>query len=356
MISIGIDVHKNRCVATIKQESRRKLEQSSFDNTTHGITSFILHIKRTYGKNVQAVCESTANYWIRLHDALEDNGIDTVLAHPAKTKIIAQAKLKNDKLDSDVLADLLRSDMVYESFVPEKYYRDLRSLVRTRLNRIQSRTKHKNMIYAILAKYDYTQPTIKTFSQKGIQWLHEINLTEVDRMAMDAYLENIEITQKQIDTFETKIAAISNEDTRTRLLMSMPGINYVTALTILSEIVDIKRFATAEKLVSYAGLAPSHRDSDQTQKGGGITKRGSAWLRNAMVEAANTTIRFDPRMESFYSRIAKRRGKQKAKVAAARQMLEIIWHMLSNSEEYRTQNHELTLRKYKKMKLRSKLS
>jgi transposase len=98
--------------------------------------------------------------------------------------------------------------------------------------------------------------------------------------------------------------------------------------TIISEIVDIKRFATAEKLVSYAGLAPSQRQRPNT-KGGGITKRGSAWLRNAMVEAANTTIRFDPRMESFYLRIAKRRGKQKAKVAAARQILEIIWHMLT---------------------------
>ena len=282
MISIGIDVHKNRCVATVKKDTRKKLEQSSFENTTHGITGFIKHVKKTYGKDMQAVCESTANYWIRLHDTLEDNGIDTVLAHPAKTKIIAQAKLKNDKLDSDVLADLLRSDMVYESFVPEKYYRDLRSLVRTRLNRVHSVSKHKNMIYAILAKYDYTQPTIKTFSQKGIRWLHEISLTEVDRMAMDAYLENIEMNQKQIDTFETKIAAISNEDERARLVMTMPGISYVTALTIISEIVDINRFATAEKLVSYAGLAPSHRDSGETQKGGGgITKRGSAWLRNA---------------------------------------------------------------------------
>ena len=144
--------------------------------------------------------------------------------------------------------------------------------------------------------------------------------------------------------------------TRTKLIMTIPGINYVTALTIISEIVDIKRFATAEKLASYAGLAPSHRDSGETQKGGGITKRGSAWLRNAMVEAANTTIRFDPRIESFYFRIAKKRGKQKAKVAAARQMLEIIWHMLTNSEEYRTQNHELTQRKYKKMEIKSQLS
>lgn len=356
MISIGIDVHKNKCVATVKQGSKKKLEQSSFENTTHGIMRFIRHIKKTYGNNTRAVCESTANYWIRLHDTLEENGVDTILAHPAKTKIIAQAKLKNDKLDSEVLADLLRADMVYESFVPEKYYRDLRSLVRVRLNRVQNASKHKNIIHAILAKYDYTQPTIKTFSQKGIKWLKEIKLTETDRMAMNAYLDNIEMTQRQIDEFETKIAAISNEDERTRLIMTIPGINYVTALTIISEIVDIHRFATAEKLVSYAGLAPSHRDSGETQKGGGITKRGSAWLRNAMVEAANTTIRFDPRMESFYSRIAKRRGKQKAKIAAARQMLEIIWHMLTNMEEYRTQNHELTQRKYKRMKDKSHMS
>ncbi|MEO9309386.1 MAG: hypothetical protein ABI337_03725 [Nitrososphaera sp.] len=72
------------------------------------------------------------------------------------------------------------------------------------------------------------------------------------------------------------------------------------------------------------------------------------------MEAANTTIRLDPRMKSFYLRIAKRMGKQKAKIAAARQILEIIWHMPSNMEEYRTQNHELTLQK--KMESKSQTS
>ncbi len=132
--------------------------------------------------------------------------------------------------------------MVYESFVPEKYYRDLRSLVRTRLNRVHNITKHKNMIYAILAKYDYTKPTNQTFSKKGIEWMKTIVLSEIDRMSMDAYLQNIIMNQKQIDIFEAKIATISNEDQRARLIMSIPGINYVTALTIISEIVDIKRF------------------------------------------------------------------------------------------------------------------
>ncbi|MEM3065400.1 MAG: transposase [Candidatus Nitrosotenuis sp.] len=154
IINIGIDVHKRKCVATLKDSSRQILQQVTFDNDSDGITEFIDSIKQRHD-DARAVCESTANYWIRLHDTLEENGIDTILAHPAKTKIIAQAKLKNDKLDSEILADLLRSDMICESFVPDKHYRELRNLVRTRLGLIRTRTTYKNKIHSILAKYEH---------------------------------------------------------------------------------------------------------------------------------------------------------------------------------------------------------
>ncbi|MEM3065399.1 MAG: transposase [Candidatus Nitrosotenuis sp.] len=165
--------------------------------------------------------------------------------------------------------------------------------------------------------------------------------TDTNRMAMDAYLDGI--AMMQIDAFESRMASISTYDDRVRLLMTIPGISYVTAL--ISEIVDISRFATPEKLVAYAGLAPSQRDSGNTRRSGNITKRGSTWIRYAMVEAAHTTIHSDSRIGKFYSRIAARRGPQKAKVAAAKEMLVIIWHMLQNMEPYRTENKELTERK-----------
>lgn len=163
MINTGIDVHKKKCIATIKGDPSQILEQTSFDNNIEQITRFANHLKARYC-NTRTVCESTANYWIRLHDTLEENGIDTILAHPAKTKIIAQAKLKNDKLDSEVLADLLRSDMIYESFVPDSHYRELREL------------------------------------------------SETDRLTMDSYIDGIELLQKQIDTFESHMAALSRAD------------------------------------------------------------------------------------------------------------------------------------------------
>lgn len=132
--------------------------------------------------------------------------------------------------------------------------------------------------------------------------------------------------------------------------MTIPGIDYVTALTVIAEIVDIKRFPTPWKLVAYAGLAPSKRDSGNTTTTGmRMTKQGSAWMRCAMVEAATTTMQLDERLGRFYRRIAGRRGPQKAKVATAKEMLVIIWHMLTRNEKYRTMDREAVERKYKKI-------
>ena len=352
MISIGIDVHKITCVATIKSGRGRKLEQTSFANDGHGMDQFITHVRKRYGRygEIKAVCESTANYWIRLHDELERRGIDTLLAHPAKTKRMAQANLKEDKIDSEILADLLRAGMVYESFVPDRHYRDLRNMARTRLGFVRGVTRHKNKIHAILAKYDCALPMRGMFTKRGMSWLRAALLSDTDRMSVDMHVEAIEMAQRQAARIERRIAQTADEDDRARLLMTIPGISYVTAMTLISEIVDIGRFKTAEKFAAAGGVIPSHRNSASTYRGGGITKQGSVWLRNAIVEASATTIRYDKRMGEIHKRIRKRRGAMKARVAVARHLLEIIWHMLTNNEPYRTQNRELTQRKYKKMK------
>lgn len=240
--------------------------------------------------------------------------------------------------------------MVYESFVPDKEYRELRQLVRTRLDLVTERTVLKNKVHALLAKYEYHCPVSHIFSNKGTEWLKTIDLSWIDRMAVDAYLDALVAIQKQIGIFTAKIAFVSKEDQRVKLLMTIPGIDYFTALTIVSEIVDIKRFSTPWKLVGYAGLAPSKRDSgDAHRNGGHITRQGSKWLRYTIVEAANTSTRCDDRIGRFYKRIAERRGPQKARVAAAKEMLVIIWYMLTKNEPYRTMNREMVERKYKKM-------
>ncbi len=159
----------------------------------------------------------------------------------------------------------------------------------------------------------------------------------------------IETATKHRDAFEREIAATCGDDLRAKLLMAIPGISHVTALGILSEIVDVRRFKTAEKLAAYAGVVPSRRNSGDAVRGGGMTRTGPAWLRYALVNAATTAVRHDERLKGIYERTSKRRGKPKAKVAVARMLDTVIWHMLTNGTEYRTQNEGLTQRKYKHM-------
>ena len=351
MIYIGVDVHKKMCVATVKDDNNKVLLQKDFINSRKGIDGFIKEVKTEFGDRcpITAVCEATGNYWYILHDTLEDNGIDTKVAHPAKTKAIAQAKLKNDKVDSAVLCDLLRADMVYEAYVPDVYYRNMRTLVRLRVDCVRACTKCKNRITAITVKYDEKPPVTSKFGKKGLEWLKKLKVSDIDRIAIDKYLDQLALLKKQINDLEKEMARMCVKDERIELLMSMPGIGFVIALTIIAEVVDMKRFGDAEKLVAYAGLSPSHRSSGDTHRHGHITKTGSAWLRHVMVEAARTSVRYDKRMGDIYKRIGKRQGKMKAMVAVARHMLEICWYMTVSNKPYRTQDKDLTARKLKSM-------
>jgi transposase len=136
---LGIDVGKRKCRAALKDDKGKILDEFFFGNDTNGISNLLSRVKTTETRSTtttvatQAVLESTGNMWIKIHDTLEENGIDTLLANPYKTKIIAEAKIKSDKLDARILSDLLRTNLIYESYVPKQKDRDKRSLVRHRI-------------------------------------------------------------------------------------------------------------------------------------------------------------------------------------------------------------------------------
>ncbi len=199
--------------------------------------------------------------WIRIHDTLEENGIDTILANPYKTKIIAEAKIKSDKLDARILADLLRADLVYESYVPTKEFREKRSLVRHRISLVRNRTILENKVHSLLDKYDYKSDLTDIFGKSGIIWLKTLDVSNIDRLIMNTTLAAIENINLQIDTVSKELAKYGWDSEDVRLLLSMTGIDVFSAMLIATEIVDVKRFCTPWKLVSYAGLAPSTRES-----------------------------------------------------------------------------------------------
>ena len=235
--------------------------------------------------------------------------------------------------------------MIPESFVVNAAQRDMRELTRSRLGLAGDTVAPRNRIHAIVARYPYKRPSCGLFTDGGLEWLQSLSLSETDRLGVDTHLAKLVFLRGRIARYEKRIAEIARDDPRARLLMTIPGIGCITAVTILAEIVDHGRFASAEKLVSYAGLSPKHHNSGETVRTGGITKRGSVWLRTAMVEAAFVAVRHDARIGARYQKLAARIGSMKARVATARVMLEWVWEMLNSGTEYRGIDRELVRRK-----------
>jgi len=211
--------------------------------------------------------------------------------------------------------------------------RELRDLTRLRKSLIEDRSRIKNRVHAILAKngiFDYPNP----FTKKGREFLENIDLSEVDRKLLEINLSIIDKINEEIKEIDRIIQEKAKIDGDALLLTTIPGISYYSALLIKSEIGDINRFPNKFKLISYAGLCPSIRQSGDKEIKGHITKQGSRMLRWILIQCANVAIRHDEYLSNFYLRIKKRRGHNIAIVATARKMLVCIYYMLKRREVY----------------------
>jgi transposase len=330
MMYVGVDVGKRKCSAAMMNAQGRIVKEFDFNNNSHGIAG----LASMLSMNDRVVMESTGPYWLNLYNQLDDLRIPLVLANPLKTKAIASARIKSDKVDARILAHLLRADLIPECYVPPKEMREMRGLVRHRLSIVKLRTMVKNKVHALVDRNGLKHGFSDLFGVAGMQWLRSVELCGLDRLMLDNYLMHLENLNLQIERVDEEITSRASVDGDVRLLLSLKGVNVYGALLIKSEIGSIERFGDYKKLVSWAGLAPSLRQSGGVEYHGSITKQGSTMLRWVMVESARVAAVFDPRMRAFYERVAVRRGDQKAVVAVANKMLKIIWFMLTRREPY----------------------
>lgn len=348
MLYVGIDVHKRYCQAAFMNEHGIMLREVKFENTNKAART-LAETARRLDPNVKAVVEPSANYWIKVYDRLEEEGIDIRLSNPSKTKAIASAKIKSDKLDAETLATLLKGDLVAESYVPTKENRTRRSLIRHKASLMKIRVELKNRIHGLLDKYDETYNGTDLFGKEGLEWLRSRNILQHDRLILDGNLRILEAVNEQIKAVDIQIAKEAVNEDQVKLLMTMPGVDYYSAMIILSEIGDVKRFPDPGRLTAWAGLVPSLHQSGEKEWTGRITKRGSRRLRWILTQCAHTARQHDPKMKAFYERIARRHGEVKAIIAVARKMLSIMHVMLTRDEAYSGENPQLTEAKHKRL-------
>lgn len=191
-------MQERKCRSALKDDNGKLLDDF-FGNNTAEIEQLLRRVHSQETKQCNAVLESKGNMWIKIHNTL-DNGIETISANPYKTKIIAQAKIKSDKLDTCILSDLLRTGLVYESYIPTREFRNKMSMVRHKIKQYCQGQKQKltNKIYTILNRRKFETDMTNIFGSQGIVWLKLLPVSPIYRIILDTTLAWIEYIDSQM--------------------------------------------------------------------------------------------------------------------------------------------------------------
>lgn len=321
---IGIDLHKQTVVVAAESSRGKALCNRTFSTRkTEAIESF-------FKKQAPftAVIEATCSYrW--LYDLISPFG-EVKLAHPLKLRAIVSGRAKTDKLDSAMLAKLLRADMIPESYVPPARYQELRDLTRARARLSRKATEAKNELHALLARANEHSPYKSTFGVRGRKWLLKVELGMSANRVKAELVRRLEHFEVELNAMDEELESIAGSFPEIQSLQDIHGFGLFTSLLVAAEIGEPWRFPSGDKVAAYAGLTARVNQSGRHSYHGHITRQGSPWLRWVLVQASMHVTRRDAKLNSFYQRVRKRSSAKIARVAVARKLAVIAWVRLRN--------------------------
>ncbi len=334
MLYVGLDLSRKRLDWQALRPDGERAAIGAVPPDRDGLSKLVRRLGD--GEEVLAVIESMSGARF-VHDELELQGWDVRIADALKARGIAPLACKTDTIDTWVLAELARLELVPEIWLPDPEVRAERERARFRLHLVKHRSSLKNRIHAILFQHGVPNTSSDLFGVGGRALLERLQLPEPWASTVAASLELIDLLDERISSCESELRALGAEHRYIPLLMTCPGIGWVLAFTIASEIGEIGRFQSPAKLVGYTGLCPRVEQSGERDRRGALRKNGPSYLRWALVEAAHTANRhpcYRPVHERFLARHCRKRGTKLAAVEIGRRLAEAIWHMLTTNEPF----------------------
>ena len=345
-----MDVHKRTVYVTELEDNGDVKERYEIVNCDESWQDFI-HRYRADEAEIALETSTSGKYAARL---LRDNGFSVHLADPSKLALIFNSSKKNDREDSYKLAKILRIGELPEVHIPSRESDDLKTLVRYRKSPGKECTAVKNRIHAMLAMHGIAINETDILGKRGLRKIEEAasKLSVAENIVMSDLLASVLELNRRKEMVEDEIAKAAGNNRRVKILMTIPGINVYSAAAIMSEIDDISRFSSKEKLASYAPVTGQSQSGSRDQRGH-ISKQGPSMIRFILVNAAHMVIKYSRRMRIRYLSLVRRLGKSRAVVAIARNLAETIWTMLSRGIAFLDKIDSLTERKIESMRARS---
>jgi len=323
-VVVGLDLHMKTIQGTIMRMNGEIVKQEKFRTDKESLRRFLEGVP----EGCKVALESLGFCWPWI-DFIEELGCEPLLANPLKVKMRAE-DVKTDKVDSELLANLTRMDWLPTCYVPSAELRWLRSLVRHRAFRVKMSTAVKNRSWSEFRKRDIGL-SVDLSTRKGRDLAAALGVFEILQN-----MDLLEVVERQTNEVERMLMGRYGQVKPIQLLMTIPGIGFLTALTLYAEICDIKRFPNPEKLAHYAGLVPRvHQSADHTRLG--KETKANKWLKWIMVEVAWLHIRYCPdgRLAKVFEDACRRkRDRRKAIKIVARKLVNVVWAVWTYEREF----------------------
>ncbi len=339
-IFIGIDVDKKSFSFTVKDKNM--VNSKKIPSDAEQLSNYIK--KRYPGKRVLCAYEAGPTGY-HLYDYLTEQKYDCLVISPNTLPRPINEKVKNNRIDSLKIMEYLSSGHLHSIRIPTEKYRDLRNLIRTRENYANKRKEARQRIKSLLL-FEHLEQLVKenstNWSKKYIRNLKAIPCSESSRIRLDMLLADLEYARKQLLIILKHLKEFVKKhpdiEKNVEYLESIPGIGFITAVTILGKIGDPSKLKNVREISGFIGLTPIEHSTGDIINRGGITHFGDKKLRSMLIEAAWIAIYKDTELNQFFNRIKNKNhpkgAAQKAIVAVARKLTTRIYSVLKNQRKY----------------------
>jgi transposase len=339
MYVAGIDAHTTYLVVTVVSNTgERVVAPTKVPCSNH---RRLIELLAPY-RPLEAVVESSPG-WPWLRDILLAEDIGFVLAHATRLRAIAEANYKKDEIDAELLARMRVAGCIPEVHAKGPAQRELALVVRHRAWLVRDRTALVNRMHAQLHAVGLRMERGRLLTKKGQRWVREAAwplLRPEQRRLMRTHVRIIRQLQVTIRGLDRRIRQLARRDPACALLETIPGIGSYRALMIAAEVQPISRFRTSNRLVSYAGLAPTSSSSGlRGVRFGALPRGANRWLRGTFVRAIVSHVQHAPKswLTTYYTEQKQRLGWRVARVAAARKLVRAVHTMLRTDEPWRNE-------------------
>lgn len=325
-VYIGVDFHPYEQTVAYVDDVDGEIGYKRF---LHSDKAAIKAFYRKCGRDAVIGTEATGSLWW-FERLLFDNGMKLKIGDPRMIRRVALSRHKNDFRDAETILDLLIRGAFPEITPRSEESREVLDLLNYRQSLVSKRTSVVNQLQAFARSKGL--PRFRLPAVKARKKIEEVETTEVERLLVGSRFLICDELTKQIKAIERKLEEEVDNEENAKLLMTHPGIGIINAMALVHTLGDVRRFRRKEEVVAFVGLDPLDKSSGETRRIGSISKRGSRLARHLLGQAAQASR--DKKIRKFYSEVSRRRGRPKAKVAAARKLLINCYVMLRDKISY----------------------